>query len=127
MRKITDMAWTRQKIGMNAFSANSSEQAYAALSQRGIWHVIEIEMGPVMLDGDYELRNPRVALRVDVIAKLYRLHGSSREDLHLIQVRYRGDKQRFVSLMTEDGKALRVEVDKCQRAIAAQVLTAFVE
>ena len=84
-------------------------------------------MGPVKLDGDYSLRNPRLALKVDVTAKLYRLHGSSREEIHLVQVNYRGDKRRFASWMAEDAKALRVEVDKCQRAIAAQVLTAFVE
>ncbi|PAW75134.1 MAG: hypothetical protein B9S33_21960 [Pedosphaera sp. Tous-C6FEB] len=127
IREVTDMSWTDHQIGLNSFSTHSSEQAFAALSQRGFRHVIEMEMGPVSLDGDYELRNPRLSLKVDVTAKLYRLHGSRQEEVHLIQVRYRGDKQRFVRWMAEDAKALRAEVNKCQRTVAAQILEAFAE
>ena len=79
------------------------------------------------LDGDYLQRNPRVRLTVNVTAKLYRLHGTSREEVHMVEIRYRGDKERFVRLMAEDAKAFRAEVDKCQRTIAAQILAAFAE
>jgi hypothetical protein len=127
IRKVSDMSWTDHQIGLNSFVATGSEQIFGSLSQRGFRHVIEMEMGPVLLDGDYELRNPRLSLKVDVTAKLYRLHGSRREEVHLIQVRYRGDKQRFVRWMAEDAKALRAEVDKCQRTVAAQILEAFAE
>lgn len=127
VRKVCDMAWTDHEIGLNSFVANGSEPTYASLSQRGIRHVIEMQMGPVTLDGEYEFRNPRLALKVDVTAKLYRLHDSRREEIHLIQVHYQGDKQRFVRLMAEDAKAFRAEVDKCQRTIAAQILAAFAE
>lgn len=128
------MSWTDHKIGLNSFTLNGSELSsiangpeltYGSLSQRGFRHVIELEMGPITLDGDYSLRNPRLGLKVDVTAKLYRLHGSSREEVHLIQVRYRSDKQRFVRWMADDAKALRAEVDKCQHTIAAQILEAF--
>lgn len=125
IRKLSSMAWTDHEIGLNSFGANGPDATYASLSQRGFRHVIEMEMGAMTLDGDYELRNPRVGLRVDVTAKLYRLRGSSREEVHLMQVRYRGEKQRFVRWMADDAKAFRAEVDKCQRTIAAQVLEAF--
>lgn len=124
-RKMSDKAWTDHEIGLNSFVATGSGQIFGSLSQRGFHHVIEMEMGPVSLDGDYRLPNPRVGLKVDVTAKLYRLHGSRREEVHLIQVHYRGDKQRFVQWMTEDAKALRAEADHCHRTIAAQILEAF--
>lgn len=127
IRKMTDKAWTDHQIGLNSFVATGSEQIFGSLSQRGFRHVIEMETGPVSLDGDYELRNPRLSFKVDVTAKLYRLHGSRRDEVHLIQVRYRGDKQRFVRWMAEDAKALRAEVDKCQRTVATQILEAFAE
>ena len=127
VRKMTDKAWSAHEIGLNSFVAMGSGQIFDSLSQRGFRYVIEMEMGPVSLDGDYERRNPRLSLKVDVTAKLYRLHGSRREEVHLIQVRYHGEKQRFVRWMAEDAKALRAEVDKCQRTVAAQILEAFAE
>jgi hypothetical protein len=125
IRKMTDQAWTDHEIGLNSFVPTGSERIYDSLSQRGFRHVIEMEVGRMSLEGNYQLPNPRVGLHVDVTATLYRLHGSRREEVHLIQVRYRGDKQRFVRLMAEDAKALRAEMEHCHRSIVAQVLSAF--
>lgn len=127
MQKMSDVSWSGHAIGLNTFTATGPDLAHVSMSQRGFRHIIQIEIGPVRLDGDYLQRNPRVRLTVNVTAKLYRLHGTSREEVHMVEIRYRGDKERFVRLMAEDAKALRAEVDKCQRTIAAQILAAFAE
>ena len=136
VRKVSDNLWTGHKIGLNSFTLNGAELSsitngpkltYDSLRQRGFRHVIELEVGTASLSGDYERRNPRVGFQVDVTAMLCRIDGSRREQLHSVQVHYCSDKQRFVRWMADDAKALRAELDKCQRTIAAQILEAFVE
>jgi len=127
IRTMSAKAWMHHEIGLNSFTPTGAGQIFDSLSQRGFRYVIELSMGTVWLDGDYELRNPRVSLKVDLMARLYRLQGSRREEIHLIHIRYRGEKQRFVRWMAEDAKALRAEVDKCQRTVATQILEAFAE
>jgi hypothetical protein len=127
VRTISDRSWSEHGIGVNPYSPTGPDPAHVALGHRGFRHIIELELGRATLDGDYSLRNPRVCLKVNGTAKLYRLHGTRREEVHMVNIDYRSDKQRFVRWMAEDAKTLRAEVDKCQRTIAAQILEAFAE